>query len=268
MGLGVQQDTGPYACRCLRKTRLSLAVVAVAGVFVLCGCCAVSVPGFSPRKGQLRSPMVSVVTVHYPTVTHVCTHHSMQALSLFGDRRWHVEAQHVVQRTRFDRVGSKSGMLPAIPSFDPLPVHIRTAVIRRGLGPEHPEPQHCENSFHFSLHPFEPQYTNFPPPVAGFAPYCTANKVIGLARMIMSQGLPVRLRVMVPAVENAIDGGDKFTVFIVPSMLSRIRVHFHLPCVTSLAYVRGPLGTPKHAQPLQVMLSGSSTSSRGPSRRS
>ena len=34
-----------------------------------------------------------------------------------------------------------------------------------------------------------------------------AAQVIGLARMIMSQGLPVRLRVMVPAVENAIDGG-------------------------------------------------------------
>ncbi|CAN0085797.1 unnamed protein product [Ectocarpus fasciculatus] len=32
-------------------------------------------------------------------------------------------------------------------------------------------------------------------------------QVLGLARMIMSQGLPVRLRVMVPAVENAIDGG-------------------------------------------------------------
>lgn len=28
-----------------------------------------------------------------------------------------------------------------------------------------------------------------------------------MARMVMSQGLPVRLRVMVPAVENAIDGG-------------------------------------------------------------
>ncbi|CAN0295995.1 unnamed protein product, partial [Ectocarpus sp. 12 AP-2014] len=32
-------------------------------------------------------------------------------------------------------------------------------------------------------------------------------QVLGLARMIMSRGLPVRLRVMVPAVENAIDGG-------------------------------------------------------------
>lgn len=31
-------------------------------------------------------------------------------------------------------------------------------------------------------------------------------QVVGLARMIMSQNLPVRLRVLVPAVENAIDG--------------------------------------------------------------
>ena len=33
------------------------------------------------------------------------------------------------------------------------------------------------------------------------------HQVLGLAYMIMSAKLPVRLRVLVPAVENAIDGG-------------------------------------------------------------
>lgn len=33
------------------------------------------------------------------------------------------------------------------------------------------------------------------------------HQVLGLAYMVMSAKLPVRLRVLVPAVENAIDGG-------------------------------------------------------------